>query len=97
MEFFSSKNVGTLVCGYRVRPEQMYPRVLTYVCLQGDSVDPELVHHLERLALVDFGDKEGVERLSTAVQFADQLTEVDTQGVQPLTTVLEHWLVTDIL
>ncbi|ELT90589.1 hypothetical protein CAPTEDRAFT_194181 [Capitella teleta] len=50
-----------------------------------------MVNHLERLALVDFGNEEGVERLATAVKFADQLRTVDTSGVAPMTSVLEYW------
>jgi hypothetical protein len=31
--------------------------------------------------------------LATAVRFADQLRQVDTNGVEPMTTVLEHWCI----
>ena len=47
---------------------------------------------LERLALVDFSNQEGVERLSAAIRFADQLQLVDTTGVEPMETVLEDRL-----
>ena len=56
---------------------------------QARSVDPELVRHLERLALVDFSNEDGVERLNQAVRFADQLRLVDTRGVEPMDSVLE--------
>ncbi|KAG8455802.1 hypothetical protein GDO86_001845 [Hymenochirus boettgeri] len=49
----------------------------------------DLINHLERLALVDFGNLEGVNRLENAIQFADQLHSVNTEGVEPLTSVLE--------
>uniref|UniRef100_A0A663EFT3 Glutamyl-tRNA(Gln) amidotransferase subunit C, mitochondrial n=1 Tax=Aquila chrysaetos chrysaetos TaxID=223781 RepID=A0A663EFT3_AQUCH len=49
----------------------------------------EVLDHLERLALVDFRDSEGVERLQKAIQFADQLHEVNTDGVEPMDSVLE--------
>lgn len=49
----------------------------------------EVVEHLERLALVDFGGPEAVARLERAVAFADRLRAVDTDGVQPLESVLE--------
>uniref|UniRef100_A0A8C4TZQ2 Uncharacterized protein n=1 Tax=Falco tinnunculus TaxID=100819 RepID=A0A8C4TZQ2_FALTI len=49
----------------------------------------EVLDHLEHLALVDFRDSEGVERLQKAIQFADQLQEVNTDGVEPMDTVLE--------
>ncbi|XP_074058353.1 glutamyl-tRNA(Gln) amidotransferase subunit C, mitochondrial [Macrotis lagotis] len=56
---------------------------------RGARVDAELLQHLERLALVDFRDREGVERLRAAVEFAEQLRAVDTAGVAPLASVLE--------
>nr|XP_003226053.1 PREDICTED: glutamyl-tRNA(Gln) amidotransferase subunit C, mitochondrial [Anolis carolinensis] len=48
-----------------------------------------LLDHLERLALVDFRDQEGVQRLEKAIEFAEQLNVVDTKGVQPMDSVLE--------
>ncbi|KAK4813251.1 hypothetical protein QYF61_019054 [Mycteria americana] len=53
------------------------------------KVTVEVLDHLENLALVDFRDAEGVERLQKAVQFADQLHEVNTDGVEPMDSVLE--------
>ncbi|XP_029880040.1 glutamyl-tRNA(Gln) amidotransferase subunit C, mitochondrial [Aquila chrysaetos chrysaetos] len=53
------------------------------------KVTVEVLDHLERLALVDFRDSEGVERLQKAIQFADQLHEVNTDGVEPMDSVLE--------
>ncbi|NXY68321.1 GATC amidotransferase, partial [Glareola pratincola] len=49
----------------------------------------DVLEHLEQLALVDFRDAEGVERLRRAIQFADQLHEVNTDGVEPMDSVLE--------
>lgn len=49
----------------------------------------EVIEHLERLALVDFGSQEAVARLEKAVAFADRLRAVDTDGVQPMESVLE--------
>ncbi|KAB5528265.1 hypothetical protein PHYPO_G00138300 [Pangasianodon hypophthalmus] len=49
----------------------------------------DLVDKLERLALVDFGSREGVECLEKAIRFADQLHVVDTEGVEPMDSVLE--------
>lgn len=49
----------------------------------------EMIDHLERLALVDFGNQEAVDRISKAVRFADQLLLVDTTDVEPMTSVLE--------
>uniref|UniRef100_A0A8C2TMX1 Glutamyl-tRNA(Gln) amidotransferase subunit C, mitochondrial n=1 Tax=Coturnix japonica TaxID=93934 RepID=A0A8C2TMX1_COTJA len=56
---------------------------------QRDGVTMEVLDHLERLALVDFRDADGVERLRDAVRFAERLREVDTEGVQPMDSVLE--------
>ncbi|XP_074966730.1 glutamyl-tRNA(Gln) amidotransferase subunit C, mitochondrial [Phalacrocorax aristotelis] len=53
------------------------------------NVTVEVLDHLEHLALVDFRDAEGVERLQKAIQFADQLHEVNTDGVEPMDSVLE--------
>ncbi|XP_044131368.1 glutamyl-tRNA(Gln) amidotransferase subunit C, mitochondrial [Bufo gargarizans] len=56
---------------------------------QDGHVSAEVIDHLERLALVDFRNQEGVERLERAIQFAGQLHNVNTEGVQPLSSVLE--------
>uniref|UniRef100_A0A8V5G758 Uncharacterized protein n=1 Tax=Melopsittacus undulatus TaxID=13146 RepID=A0A8V5G758_MELUD len=53
------------------------------------EVTVDVLDHLEHLALVDFRDSEGVERLQKAIQFADQLHEVNTDGVEPMDSVLE--------
>ncbi|XP_036613085.1 glutamyl-tRNA(Gln) amidotransferase subunit C, mitochondrial [Trichosurus vulpecula] len=55
----------------------------------GGRVSAELIEHLERLALVDFRNREGVERLQAAIEFAEQLRAVDTDGVAPMESVLE--------
>lgn len=53
------------------------------------NIDRETVLHLERLSLVDFANVEGVKRLEEAVEFAQPLKEVHTDGVEPLYTVLD--------
>ncbi|XP_041058611.1 glutamyl-tRNA(Gln) amidotransferase subunit C, mitochondrial [Carcharodon carcharias] len=53
------------------------------------EVSMEMIDHLERLALIDFRNQEGVERLADAIQFANQLHVVDTEGVEPMDSVLE--------
>ncbi|KAM8992847.1 glutamyl-tRNA(Gln) amidotransferase subunit C, mitochondrial [Ara ararauna] len=63
----------------RVRPAPGSPQKVTV----------DVLGHLEHLALVDFRDSEGVERLQKAIQFADQLHEVNTDGVEPMDSVLE--------
>ncbi|XP_064378343.1 glutamyl-tRNA(Gln) amidotransferase subunit C, mitochondrial [Dromaius novaehollandiae] len=54
-----------------------------------EQVTVDVLDHLEHLALVDFRNAEGVERLRKAVQFADQLHEVNTEGIEPMDSVLE--------
>lgn len=56
---------------------------------QATRVSPDLVDKLERLALVDFGSKEGVDCLEKAIRFADQLPVINTDGVDPMDSVLE--------
>uniref|UniRef100_A0A8C5LYA3 Glutamyl-tRNA(Gln) amidotransferase subunit C, mitochondrial n=1 Tax=Leptobrachium leishanense TaxID=445787 RepID=A0A8C5LYA3_9ANUR len=57
---------------------------------QQAHVSMEVIDHLERLALVDFRNKEGVQRLEKAIQFANQLDSVNTDGIEPLASVLEY-------
>lgn len=53
------------------------------------SIDASTIAHLERLSLVDCANKQGIETLEEAIAFADQILDVNTEGVQPLITVLE--------
>ncbi|XP_066465995.1 glutamyl-tRNA(Gln) amidotransferase subunit C, mitochondrial [Tiliqua scincoides] len=53
------------------------------------NVTLEVLDHLERLALVDFRNREGVERLKRAIEFAEQLHTVSTDGIEPMDSVLE--------
>ncbi|KAM4857176.1 glutamyl-tRNA(Gln) amidotransferase subunit C, mitochondrial [Urocitellus parryii] len=52
-------------------------------------ITADVIEHLERLALVDFSSREAVVRLEKAVAFADRLRAVDTDGVEPMESVLE--------
>lgn len=52
-------------------------------------VSSDLVDQLERLALVDFRNQEGLACLEKAIRFADQLHAVNTHGVEPMDSVLE--------
>ncbi|XP_030646896.1 glutamyl-tRNA(Gln) amidotransferase subunit C, mitochondrial [Chanos chanos] len=52
-------------------------------------VPADLVDKLERLALVDFRNQEGLDCLDKAIRFADQLHVVNTEGVEPMDSVLE--------
>lgn len=63
--------------------------------LQPAQVPADLVDKLERLALVDFRTKQGLDCLEKAIRFADQLHVVDTSGVEPMDSVLEDRYGTD--
>lgn len=54
------------------------------------NFNPDLIHHLERLSLVEFGNRDGLARLCAAIDLADQLQLVDTEGVEPMDSVLEN-------
>lgn len=52
-------------------------------------IDADTITLLERLSLVDCANRQGIETLEAAIEFADQIHQVDTTGVEPLVTVLE--------
>ncbi|KAL0979327.1 hypothetical protein UPYG_G00183690 [Umbra pygmaea] len=54
-----------------------------------NEVPADLVDKLERLALVDFPNQEGLACLKKSIRFADQLHVVNTEGVEPMDSVLE--------
>ncbi|XP_052563070.1 glutamyl-tRNA(Gln) amidotransferase subunit C-4, mitochondrial-like [Culex pipiens pallens] len=53
-------------------------------------VDAQTVQLLERLSLVDLDSAEAHRTLEDAIEFASQILSVDTDGVEPLYTVLER-------
>lgn len=53
------------------------------------KIDQETILQLERVGLVDFANEAGARRLAAAIQLADTIAKVDTEGVAPLYTVLE--------
>ncbi|XP_052567295.1 glutamyl-tRNA(Gln) amidotransferase subunit C-3, mitochondrial-like [Culex pipiens pallens] len=53
-------------------------------------VDAQTVQLLERLSLVDLDSAEAHRTLEDAIEFASQILSVDTDGVEPLNTVLER-------
>ena len=53
-------------------------------------IDPATIEHLERISLVDFANVAGVKRLEEAVRLAEVITRVDTDGVEPLYSILEE-------
>lgn len=64
----------------KVNPQKLPPKT---------KIDANTIALLERLSLVDCANKEGIETLEAAIEFADQIQQVDTSGVEPLITVLE--------
>jgi len=54
------------------------------------KIDELTISILERQSLVDFANEEGVRTLEAAIRFADQLHLVDTEGVDPMTSVQEN-------
>lgn len=69
---------------------------LQVVLLQKTKISKEMIEHLERLALVDFANQAGIERLESAIRFADQLHLVNTDDVEPMDSVLETQYVEDL-
>ncbi|KAF7286111.1 hypothetical protein GWI33_007759 [Rhynchophorus ferrugineus] len=55
------------------------------------TIDADTIALLERLSLVDCANKLGIATLEAAIEFADQIHQVDTVGVEPLITVLEDF------
>ncbi|XP_039436307.1 glutamyl-tRNA(Gln) amidotransferase subunit C-1, mitochondrial [Culex pipiens pallens] len=53
-------------------------------------VDAQTVQLLERLSLVDLDSAEAHRTLEDAIEFASQILSIDTEGVEPLYTVLER-------
>lgn len=53
------------------------------------AVDDQTVQLLERLSLVDLDSKEAHRTLEDSIEFASRILTIDTEGVEPLYTVLE--------
>jgi aspartyl-tRNA(Asn)/glutamyl-tRNA(Gln) amidotransferase subunit C len=59
------------------------------------SVTPEQVRHIAKLARIAMGDEELerlVPELNNILGWVEQLAEVDTDGVEPLTAVIDNKL-----
>lgn len=54
------------------------------------KISKELIVYLEAISLVNFGDEKGIKIVEDAISYADQLNEVDTEGIEPLYSVLEN-------
>ncbi|XP_052072890.1 glutamyl-tRNA(Gln) amidotransferase subunit C, mitochondrial-like isoform X2 [Mytilus californianus] len=52
-------------------------------------IDQEMINHLERVSLVEFNNQAGIERLSKAIESANKLHMVNTDGIEPMESVLE--------
>lgn len=52
-------------------------------------MDAQTVQLLERLSLVDLDSEEAHRTLEDSIEFASQILSIDTEGVEPLYTVLE--------
>uniref|UniRef100_A0A2M4AL41 Glutamyl-tRNA(Gln) amidotransferase subunit C, mitochondrial n=1 Tax=Anopheles triannulatus TaxID=58253 RepID=A0A2M4AL41_9DIPT len=50
----------------------------------------QTVHLLERLSLVDLGTNDAQETLEDSIGFASRILAIDTEGIEPLYTVLER-------
>uniref|UniRef100_A0A4W6GAL8 Glutamyl-tRNA(Gln) amidotransferase subunit C, mitochondrial n=1 Tax=Lates calcarifer TaxID=8187 RepID=A0A4W6GAL8_LATCA len=94
-----STNVSRLFSSQLHNPK--VPEVPTWEPVPEDQLPPpseipaDLVDKLERLALVDFRTKQGLDCLEKAIRFADQLHVVDTSSVEPMDSVLEDRYGTD--
>nr|CAH7712158.1 unnamed protein product [Callosobruchus chinensis] len=54
------------------------------------QIDKDTIALLERLSLVDCENEQAVKTIESALEFAEQIFEVDTTNVDPLITVLEN-------
>ncbi|XP_055335190.1 glutamyl-tRNA(Gln) amidotransferase subunit C, mitochondrial-like [Paramacrobiotus metropolitanus] len=50
----------------------------------------DTVYHLEQLSLVNFSNQAAIERLASAIRYANRLRDVDISGVKPLYSLLEN-------
>lgn len=53
------------------------------------EIDDKTVQLLERLSLVDLDSKEAHKTLEDSIEFASRILNINTDGVEPLYTVLE--------
>ncbi|XP_054259327.1 glutamyl-tRNA(Gln) amidotransferase subunit C, mitochondrial [Macrosteles quadrilineatus] len=67
-----------------------YPCFSKRVTKEPVEIELSSIRYLERLSLVNFGNKEGIRILASSINFAENLLQKDTTGIQPLSTVLEN-------
>lgn len=53
-------------------------------------IDQQTIAELERNSLVNFENERGIKIVEEAIEFAEQLSTVNTEGVEPLVSVLEE-------
>ncbi|ESO00756.1 hypothetical protein HELRODRAFT_175232 [Helobdella robusta] len=85
-----SKGISLKYFSYKVPDKPTWTAVNQSKLPEPDKVDQKTLLLLERLSLVDFRTQEAVERLAEAIKFADQLLDVDIDGIEPMYTVLEN-------
>lgn len=66
------------------------PVIAVYPKYEKVDIDSETILLLERLSLVDLDSKEALQTLEDSIEFANRIKHIDTTGVEPLYTVLEH-------
>ncbi|XP_035914293.1 glutamyl-tRNA(Gln) amidotransferase subunit C, mitochondrial [Anopheles stephensi] len=54
------------------------------------TINQQTVQLLERLSLVNLDSKEALETLQDSIEFASRILPIDTDGVEPLYSVLER-------
>lgn len=54
------------------------------------KIDQETIQQLESISLVKFGNETGIKIVEEAIRFADQITLLNTEGVEPMVSVLEE-------
>lgn len=54
------------------------------------KIDKNTIEQLEKVSLVEFGNEKGIYIVEEAIRFADQIRLINTDGVEPLASVLEE-------
>lgn len=73
----------------KIPPTPVVKRVEEHNLPPRTKINQETIELLERLSLVDFANKKGINRLEDAIRFADQIRVIDTTDVEPMITALE--------
>lgn len=54
------------------------------------EIDEDTISHLENLSLVNCANREGIQILQDAIQFAEKILTINTSNTLPMYTVLEN-------